>query len=209
MNILPTSLPGAVIIEPNVFGDARGFFLETWNRSRYAAAGIDVDFVQDNLSFSQRGTLRGLHYQCPQSQGKLVSVLQGEVFDVAVDIRPDSPTFGKWTGVTLSSENKRQFYVPPGFAHGFCVTSDSALFAYKCTEFYNPKFEHCILWNDSDLRIAWPITDPLLSEKDRRGIPWKDLSKETLNFGDVNLLREPLADKVAGGTPHPTSAATK
>jgi dTDP-4-dehydrorhamnose 3,5-epimerase len=166
MRVLETKLPGAVIVEPDVFGDARGYFLETWNRKRYAAAGLDVDFVQDNLSFSQRGTLRGLHFQNPGTQGKLVSVLIGEVYDVAVDVRHGSPSFGQWIGVALSAENKRQFYVPPGFAHGFCVTSETALFAYKCTDFYNPETEGSVLWNDPELGIDWPIKEPLLSKKD-------------------------------------------
>lgn len=184
MRIVETTLPGVVIIEPDVFGDARGYFQETWNRARYSAIGLDVDFVQDNLSFSRRGILRGLHYQNPLAQGKLVSVLMGEVFDVAVDIRHGSPTFGRWMGVTLSAENKRQFYVPPGFAHGFCVTSETALFAYKCTEFYNPQYERSILWNDPDLGIDWPLSEPLLSEKDRRASRLKDIPRDMLSFTD-------------------------
>lgn len=180
MNIIPTELQDVLIIEPKVFGDPRGYFLESWNRRRYAEAGLDVDFVQDNLSFSQRGTLRGLHYQIPRAQGKLVTVLQGTVYDVAVDVRYDSPTFGQWVGVVLSGENHRQIYVPPGFAHGFCVTSDSALFAYKCTEYYAPEDEATIAWNDSDLAIDWPVSDPLLSEKDRRGVPLREVSPDRL-----------------------------
>lgn len=167
MRIQDTALPGAFIIEPKVFGDPRGYFLETYNRDRYRAAGIKLDFVQDNLSLSRQGTLRGLHYQNPHPQGKLVYVLEGEVFDVAVDVRADSPTFGVWVGVTLSAENKRQFYVPPGFAHGFCVTSETALFAYKCTDRYAPECEGSILWCDETIGIDWPIADPLLSEKDK------------------------------------------
>lgn len=165
MNILETPLPGVLIIEPEVFGDSRGFFIETWQAERYASAGLPM-FVQDNLSSSSKGVLRGLHYQEPEAQGKLVQVLQGEVFDVAVDIRLGSGTFGKWHGVTLSSENKRQFYVPAGFAHGFIVTSDTALFGYKCTELYRPEYDQSVLWNDSDIGISWPTNDPVLSAKD-------------------------------------------
>ena len=167
MKVTQTPLAGLLIIEPKVFGDERGFFLETWSRKRYQEIGINVDFVQDNLSFSRRGVLRGLHFQNPQPQGKLVYVLQGEVFDVAVDIRKGSPTFGRWHGIFLSSEKKRQFWVPPGFAHGFCVTSESALFTYKCTELYAPAHERSILWNDPTLAIDWPVTEPQVSDKDR------------------------------------------
>jgi dTDP-4-dehydrorhamnose 3,5-epimerase len=183
MKTIKPPIEGLIVIEPDVFGDSRGFFLESWNRKKYAQIGIDVDFVQDNMSFSQKGTLRGLHFQNPQSQGKLVSVIAGEVYDVAVDIRHGSPTFGKWFGVTLSSDNKKQFYVPPGFAHGFCVTSDTALFAYKCTDFYAPEFEGSFLWNDPDLGIDWPVTEPLLSAKDRAGIPLKEMPVSRLQFG--------------------------
>lgn len=167
MNVIQTSLAGMVIIEPKVFGDQRGFFIETWNRKKYVEIGIDIDFVQDNLSFSSKGVVRGLHYQYPNTQGKLVYVLSGEVFDVAVDIRKDSPTFGKWESVVLSGENKKQLYVPEGFAHGFCVLSETALFAYKCTDFYNPSVEGGLLWNDSEIGIVWPVSDPILSEKDK------------------------------------------
>ena len=166
MKVIETKLPGVRIIEPKVFGDSRGFFMETWNQARYAELGLPSVFVQDNLSFSSQGVLRGLHFQNPNSQGKLVYVLQGEVFDVAVDIRVGSPTFGQSVGVTLSSENKRQFYVPAGFAHGFCLTSETALFAYKCTELYQPTLEHGVSWDDPDLGINWPIEKPLLSAKD-------------------------------------------
>ncbi len=162
MNLIETRLPGVIVIEPTVFGDDRGFFCETWNQARYAAAGVPEVFVQDNLSFSRRGVLRGLHFQHPHAQGKLVYVLMGEVFDVAVDIRIGSPTFGQWAGVVLSGENKRQIYIPPGFAHGFCVTSESALFAYKCTDVYVPQAEGCVLWNDPALGIEWPIAQPAL-----------------------------------------------
>jgi dTDP-4-dehydrorhamnose 3,5-epimerase len=172
MRTIETDIPGVVIIEPRVFGDARGFFMESWNQARY--------FVQDNLSFSRRGVLRGLHFQNPNGQGKLVYVLQGEVFDVAVDIRRGSPTFGKSVSVVLSSDNKRQFYIPPGFAHGFVVTSETALFAYKCTTLYSPKDEGSVLWNDPDLGIDWPIADPELSDKDRVGLRLADYPVEKL-----------------------------
>jgi len=176
MNVIETTLPGVVIIEPKVFGDERGFFMETWNQQRYVDAGIPAGFVQDNLSYSRRGVLRGLHFQNPNPQGKLVSVYQGEVYDVAVDIRRGSPTFGQWTAVTLSAENKRQFYVPEGFAHAFVVTSETALFSYKCTDLYNPKAEGSILWNDPDLAIDWPMDNPELSAKDREGKRLKDFA---------------------------------
>lgn len=166
MNVLPCDIPGPLLIEPAVFGDTRGFFTESWSRARYAAAGIDHDFVQDNFSLSRRGTLRGLHFQNPHAQGKLVSVWQGEVWDVAVDLRRDSPTFRRWIGVTLSADNKRQFWVPPGFAHGFVVTSESALFHYKCTAAYSPADERAIRWDDPDLGIQWPVTEPILSARD-------------------------------------------
>lgn len=167
MNIIETPLPDVVLLEPKVFGDERGYFMETYSLSRYMTQGITLPFVQDNESFSRRGILRGLHYQLKQPQGKLVRVEQGEVYDVALDIRVGSPTFGQWHGVLLSGENKRQFYVPPGFAHGFCVLSETATFLYKCTDYYAPGDEYGILWNDPDLKIDWPIgQSPLLSEKD-------------------------------------------
>lgn len=175
MHVIATELQGVLIVEPKVFPDARGFFVETYNKERYAACGIVADFVQDNLSFSSRGVLRGLHYQNPHAQGKLVYVLQGEVWDVAVDIRPGSPQFGRWTAVTLSSDNKRQFYIPPGFAHGFCVLSDTALFTYKCTDLYHPECDGGIRWDDPDIGIAWPVMEPLLSEKDRQQPLLKDV----------------------------------
>ena len=167
MQITETNLPDVLLIEPNVYGDKRGFFMETWQAEHYANAGIVGSFVQDNLSFSQKGVLRGLHFQYPNSQGKLVYVLSGEVFDVAVDVRVNSPTFGKWVGYNLSSENKRQLWVPEGFAHAFCVTSETALFAYKCTALYSPKDEHSLRWNDPDIGINWPTDSPSLSEKDK------------------------------------------
>jgi dTDP-4-dehydrorhamnose 3,5-epimerase len=180
MKVLTCDISGLLIIEPTVFGDARGFFLETWNLLRYREAGIAEDFVQDNVSFSRRGILRGLHSQNPKPQGKLLEVLQGEVFDVAVDIRRNSPTFGKWHGLMLSGENKRQFYVPPGFAHGFAVLSETALFHYKCTEFYSPKDEMALRWNDPDIGIKWPLKDPLLSERDAKGLLLRDAPPERL-----------------------------
>lgn len=180
MNVLRCELPGLLILEPKVFGDARGFFMETWNQRRYQDAGITASFVQDNVSVSCRGALRGLHYQNPTAQGKLVSVWQGEVFDVALDLRQSSPTFGKWHGLHLSSENKRQFYVPPGFAHGFVVLSDTAMFHYKCTELYSPKDEMTIRWDDPDIGIQWPAIEPTLSEKDAKGLRLRDVPKERL-----------------------------
>ncbi|HVZ86377.1 MAG TPA: dTDP-4-dehydrorhamnose 3,5-epimerase [Polyangia bacterium] len=167
MNIIETSLPGVLIIEPKVFGDDRGFFLETYQQARYASAGITEPFVQDNLSRSARGTLRGLHFQQPNPQGKLVQALRGAVFDVAVDLRRGSPTFGRWFGAELSEQNRRQMWIPGGFAHGFCVVSESADFAYKCTANYAPESGRAIAWDDPDLGIEWPITDPLLSAQDR------------------------------------------
>jgi dTDP-4-dehydrorhamnose 3,5-epimerase len=178
MNVSRCDIEGLLLIEPKVFGDARGFFLEAWNERRYREAGIAGTFVQDNLSFSRRGALRGLHFQNPLAQAKLVLVLQGEVFDVAVDVRRGSPTFGRWHGVNLSAENKRQFFVPPGFAHGFVVLSETALFFYKCTEFYAPQHEVTIVWNDPDIGINWPLTDPVLSDKDQRGMRLKDVPPE-------------------------------
>lgn len=180
MHIAETSLPAVRLIEPNVFGDERGFFMETWNAARYAEIGLPERFVQDNLSLSRRGVLRGLHYQHPNAQGKLVYVLHGEVFDVAVDIRVGSPSFGQTAIAILSSENKRQFYIPPGFAHGFCVTSETALFAYKCTEFYDPQAEGCILWNDPAIAIDWPVHSPELSSKDRVGRLLSEVPSERL-----------------------------
>jgi dTDP-4-dehydrorhamnose 3,5-epimerase len=180
MNIINTNLPGVLILEPKVFGDERGFFLETWNQARYAEAGLPLTFVQDNLSLSRRGVLRGLHFQNPNAQGKLVYVLQGEVFDVAVDIRLGSPTFGQVETVLLSAENKRQLFIPAGFAHGFCVTSETALFAYKCTELYDPKSEGSILWNDPALGIDWPVDSPELSAKDRAAMTLAEFPRERL-----------------------------
>ena len=166
MKISSMKIPEVLLIEPDVFGDNRGFFMESWHKKKFAEAGLDVDFVQDNHSRSSRGVLRGLHYQLEQPQGKLVRAVTGAVFDVAVDIRQGSPTFGQWVGVELSEENQHQLYVPPGFAHGFCVLSDTADFLYKCTEFYAPESEHGILWNDADIGIDWPGRDFMISTKD-------------------------------------------
>jgi dTDP-4-dehydrorhamnose 3,5-epimerase len=180
MKVRTCELAGLLILEPSVFGDSRGFFMETWNLLRYREAGIMADFVQDNLSLSRRGTLRGLHFQNPNPQGKLLQVFQGEVFDVAVDLRRNSPTFGGWHGLVLSAENKHQFFIPAGFAHGFLVLSDTALFQYKCTASYSPKDELALNWNDPDLHIDWPIKNPLLSEKDTRAPRLRDLPQERL-----------------------------
>jgi dTDP-4-dehydrorhamnose 3,5-epimerase len=168
MKIIETRLPGVLIIESRTFRDDRGYFLETWHQARFAEAGLPAKFVQDNLSYSLPGVLRGLHYQHPSPQGKLVRVLQGEAYDVAVDIRLGSPTFGRWVGVTLAGPGDMQLYVPEGFAHGFVVIGDHpALFSYKCTGFYDPPCEGSILWNDPDLGIDWPVREPILAAKDR------------------------------------------
>ncbi len=181
MKIFQTKLHGCVIIEPRVFGDERGFFLETFQAFKYEEqAGIKLSFVQDNHSRSVKGVLRGLHFQARKPQGKLVRVVSGEVYDVALDIRKGSPTFGKWESVILSEENKKQFWVPPGFAHGFVVLSDSADFEYKCTDYYDPSDEVGILWSDPDLGIDWPKTDVKLSEKDSKALCLKDLPSEKL-----------------------------
>jgi dTDP-4-dehydrorhamnose 3,5-epimerase len=166
MKVTPMSLPEVLLVEPQRFGDARGYFLETWRLERYQAAGISLPFVQDNLSRSAQGILRGLHLQHPNDQGKLVYVLEGEVFDVAVDVRVGSPSFGQWTFAVLSAEDHRQLWIPPGFAHGFCVTSATALFTYKCTAPYSAADEVGVLWNDPALGIPWPVAAPRLSAKD-------------------------------------------
>ncbi|EFV40802.1 dTDP-4-dehydrorhamnose 3,5-epimerase [Enterobacteriaceae bacterium 9_2_54FAA] len=169
-------LLGTKIIRPKVFGDSRGFFLETFEKKRYQEMlEIDLDFVQDNHSRSSKNVLRGLHFQTSNPQGKLVRVVRGEVFDVAVDIRPESPTFGQWEGVLLNEENKTQFWIPPGLAHGFVVLSDIADFEYKCTDYYNPANEACLIWNDPDVGISWPVDCPKLSEKDKLGKTLKEL----------------------------------
>jgi dTDP-4-dehydrorhamnose 3,5-epimerase len=175
MNIAPMRLPEVLLIEPDVFGDDRGFFLESWHRAKYAALGLDVDFVQDNHSRSGKGVLRGLHYQLERPQGKLVRVVSGAVFDVAVDIRKGSPTFGQWVGTELSQDNHHQLYVPPGFAHGFCVLSDSADFLYKCTDYYAPDDEYGISWNDPAIGIVWPGENFVLSDRDAGNRPLADM----------------------------------
>ena len=177
MKVINTKIPDVKIIEPTVFGDERGFFMETWNQSKFEelVTGKPTLFVQDNHSKSKKGILRGLHYQTENTQGKLVRVVSGEVFDVALDIRKGSETFGEWVGEYLSAENKRQLWVPEGFAHGFYVTSDEAEFVYKCTHYYNPKFEHSIKWNDESVNIRWPLSvTPILSNKDMNAIDFND-----------------------------------
>jgi dTDP-4-dehydrorhamnose 3,5-epimerase len=168
VRFVPTDLPGVIVVEPDIHRDGRGFFLETYHADKYRAGGIDGRFVQDNHSQSARGTVRGLHLQVRRPQGKLIRVVDGEIFDVAVDVRRGSPTFGRWVGVTISAGNFKQCYVPPGFAHGFCVTSPDAQVEYKCTDLYDPGYEIGIAWNDPALAIAWPVAEPLLSERDRR-----------------------------------------
>jgi dTDP-4-dehydrorhamnose 3,5-epimerase len=170
VRVTPLAIPDVLLIEPQVFGDERGYFKETFHAERYRMAGMTFSFVQDNYSRSSRGILRGLHLQNPHAQGKLVSVVEGEVFDVAVDVRLGSPTFGKWVGQRLSAQNHRQMYVPPGFAHGFVVTSDVALFAYKCTDFYHPECELGVAFDDPDLGIDWPVVNPVLGAKDRENL---------------------------------------
>jgi dTDP-4-dehydrorhamnose 3,5-epimerase len=176
MKCTATELQGLCLVEPRVFRDERGRFLETWNERRYAEIGITSSFVQDNASVSSRGVLRGLHSQRAHPQGKLVSVLEGEVFDVAVDLREGSATYGRWRGFTLSAENGHQLYVPEGFAHGFLTLSERAIFVYKCTNYYDPESEITVLWNDPALAIGWPIRDPVLSEKDRAGRLLRDVA---------------------------------
>ena len=180
MKVTPTALPEVLLIEPQVFGDERGFFFESWESDRYREAGIAETFVQDNLSKSRRKTLRGLHLQQPHGQGKLVSALEGEVWDVAVDVRTGSPRFGRWIAETLSADNKRQLYIPPGFAHGFCVLSETALFHYKCTDSYHPECEVTVAWNDPALGIDWPVEDPIVREKAESGIALADLPESRL-----------------------------
>lgn len=180
MIVEPGQLDGLRLIRPRRFGDARGWFVESWQEARYRDAGLPERFVQDNFSYSARGVLRGLHFQNPNPQGKLVMVLLGEVWDVAVDLRRGSPTFGRWQGVRLSGEEPVQFYVPPGFAHGFVVLSDTALFHYKCTAPYSPADEHSVRWDDPDLAIAWPVRDPVLSARDAAAPRLRDLPPEHL-----------------------------
>ena len=180
MKIIQTTLPGALVIEPQVFGDARGYFYESYNKASYVEAGLTAEFIQSNVSRSARGVLRGLHYQWPNPQGKLVSVLEGEVYDVAVDIRRGSPTFGQSTGVMLTADNHRHFWIPEGFAHGFCVVSDFATFTYQCTALYDRAGDAGIRWNDAALAIDWPVSEPLLSDKDRATPFLHDVAPERL-----------------------------
>jgi dTDP-4-dehydrorhamnose 3,5-epimerase len=180
MNVTPTRLPEVLVVEPRVFRDARGAFFETWSAERYAAAGIGGRFVQDNISRSSRGVLRGLHLQFPHAQGKLVSCIEGEVFDVAVDVRRASPRFGQWVGVTLSRDNGLQLWIPPGFAHGFCVVSEEATFHYKCTDAYHPECEATVRWNDPAIGIEWPVSSPVLNDKDAGAPALAEISPDRL-----------------------------
>jgi len=180
MKVIQTDLPGCVVVEPQVFGDDRGFFYESFNTDKLAQHGLAPDFVQGNVSSSARGVLRGLHYQWPKPQGKYVSVLEGEVWDVAVDIRRGSPTFGKWAGVLLSAENRRHFWIPEGFAHGFVALSERAVFTYLCTATYDRDADAGIRWNDADLAIDWPVAEPLLSDKDARAPFLAEVAAERL-----------------------------
>jgi len=173
MKMIETDIPDVKIIQPTVFGDQRGYFMETWSQQNFSASGLEINFIQDNHSRSSQGILRGLHYQIKHPQGKLVRVVTGKVFDVAVDIRQDSSTFGQWVGVVLSDENHQMLWVPPGFAHGFYVMSEQADFLYKCTDIYAPEYERCIKWDDAEIGIEWPLMNkqqPLLSEKDKKGL---------------------------------------
>ncbi len=180
MNVTASPLPGVLVVEPKVYRDDRGHFVEAWSQARYEAAGLPMPFVQDNLSVSRRGVLRGLHLQNPHGQGKLVMVLQGSVFDVAVDVRVGSPHFGQWYGVELSGESGRQLYIPPGFAHGFAVTSAEAVFLYKCTTTYRPDCELSVRWDDPALGIAWPVADPVLSPKDAQAPLLNEIAPDRL-----------------------------
>ena len=180
MKIITASVEGILIIEPQIFKDKRGFFMETYNRNRYNASGINTTFVQDNLSYSLKNTLRGLHFQIKHPQAKLIQVISGEIFDVAVDLRSGSATFGKWTGIHLSDENKRQLFIPKGFAHGFCVLSEFALFYYKCSDFYAPEDEGGVIWSDPDIGIEWPVENPIISKKDNQFQKLSGLTAEKL-----------------------------
>ena len=180
MEVIKSEFPGLLLIRPKVFGDSRGWFFESWNKERYEDTGIKEEFVQSNISYSTKGVLRGLHYQKPYTQGKLVFVLQGEVWDVVVDLRRSSPTFGKWTGFTLTGDCKEQLYVPKGFAHGFCVLSDTAMFQYMCTDKYSPASEQGIMWNDRTLNIPWPTEAPIISDKDTKHPMFTELSDNLL-----------------------------
>lgn len=180
MRVIETRLPGCKVIEPTVFGDSRGFFFESWNAGRFAEHGLPAAFVQSNISSSSKGVLRGLHYQWPRSQGKLVTVLEGEVYDVAVDIRRGSPTFGQWEALVLSAENRRQFWIPEGFAHGFAVLSETALFHYLCTDVYVKEADAAVRWNDADIAVDWPVSAPTLSAKDENAPFLKDIDEDRL-----------------------------
>ena len=180
MRVTELELPGVLLIEPRVFRDDRGSFVESWNARRFAEAGLDTEFVQDNVSWSHRGVIRGLHYQHPGGQAKLTSVLRGEVWDVVVDIRPDAPTYGRWAAVTLSQENGRQLFIPEGYAHGFAVTGDEAVFSYKCSRYYSAESEWTIRWDDPDLQIDWPIAEPVMSDKDLGGYRLSELPSHAL-----------------------------
>lgn len=180
MKVVETRLQGCKILEPAVFGDARGYFFESWNAGRFAEHGLPAAFVQSNISSSSRGVLRGLHYQLPRSQGKLVTVLEGEVYDVAVDIRRGSPTFGQWEALVLSAENRRQFWIPEGFAHGFAVLSETALFHYLCTDVYVKEADAAVRWNDADIAVDWPVSAPTLSAKDENAPFLKDIDEDRL-----------------------------
>lgn len=184
-NFIETKIKDLYIIEPKVFGDDRGYFLESYNKSQFFDAGLAMEFVQDNESKSKKGVLRGLHFQTKNTQGKLVRVTKGEVFDVAVDLRKDSPTFGMWEGIILNEKNKKQFYIPEGFAHGFLVLSEEAVFNYKCTDFYSPKHDCGVIWNDKDININWPVDkldEIILSDKDKMQKSFLELQKEGLTF---------------------------
>jgi dTDP-4-dehydrorhamnose 3,5-epimerase len=187
MKFLPLALPEVVLVEPDVFRDDRGFFLETYQKHKYGGAGLPEEFVQDNHSYSVRATLRGLHAQLRRPQGKLIRAVDGEIFDVAVDIRPESPTFGHWVGEVLSGENFRQLYVPPGFAHGFCVLSATAHVLYKCTELYDREDEIAVLWNDPGIGVAWPVESPLLSPRDVAAPKLAEILHELARHGEKHL----------------------
>jgi dTDP-4-dehydrorhamnose 3,5-epimerase len=180
MKVHDTEVPGVQIVEPDICKDDRGYFLETWNQHDYRELGVEADFVQDNLSWSEAGVLRGLHFQNPHSQAKLVSVLEGEVFDVAIDLRRDAPTFGQWSGLYLSGDDHRQLFVPEYCAHGFVVTGERALFHYKCSDFYAPDDEHAIRWDDPEIGIDWPVDSPSLSDKDAAAPRLEELDADTL-----------------------------
>ena len=180
LKVAKTGLPGVLLVQPDIFSDGRGYFLETYQTERYRAAGIPGPFVQDNISYSKTRVLRGLHLQHPGGQGKLVSAVQGEIFDVAVDVRDGSPDFGRWTAEILSAANGRQLYIPEGFAHGFCVLSNEARVSYKCTSLYDPAAELTVLWNDPDIAIAWPVNEPVVSQKDSAGRRLRDIEPARL-----------------------------